>query len=35
MDALGAFGLGMFIGAGIIVSILVVLRVIGVLEVGE
>jgi hypothetical protein len=35
MDPLAAFGLGIMIGGGIVVSILVVLRVIGVMEVGE
>jgi hypothetical protein len=35
MDPLAAFGLGIMIGGGLILSILIVLRVIGIMEVGE
>ena len=35
MDPLASFGLGIMIGGGVVLAILIVLRVIGVLEVGE
>jgi hypothetical protein len=35
MDPLAAFGLGILVGGGMVLSILIVLRVIGILEVGE
>jgi hypothetical protein len=35
VDPLAAFGLGILIGGGVVLSILIVLRVIGIMEVGE
>jgi hypothetical protein len=35
MDPLAAFGLGILIGGGIVLGMLIVLRVIGIMEVGE
>jgi hypothetical protein len=35
MDPLAAFGLGMLLGGGIVLGMLIVLRVIGVMEIGE